>query len=202
MAKRFICIEETNQHINEFSIGYITNPNLNTNKAFREQVKVGLKSTFGPSTNTHIGKTLLKDNTRVLALVMFYENRKTKSREMFRVLSCVIYTIISKYVFIKYVGSEKSKLSYLRPDVSGRYKHLDKDYDNVLGFGIPDLLLNLLSCKCFSKNNEYVAILKCPHRMSEYYFNKGFIIFDCDEENLKRLPSQVKNRIGTEVTIN
>ena len=38
--------------------------------------------------------------------------------------------------------------------------------------------------------------------MSEYYFNKGFIIFDCDEENLKRLPSQVKDRVGAEVAVN
>ena len=90
----------------------------------------------------------------------------------------------------------------MRLGVSGRYKHLDKHYDNVLGFVIPYLSLNLLSCQGFSKNNEPVVILKCPHRMFEYYFNKGFIIFDCDEKSLKRLPSQVKNRFGAEVTIN
>ena len=38
--------------------------------------------------------------------------------------------------------------------------------------------------------------------MSEYYFNKGLVIFDCDEVNLKRLPSQVKYRVGAEVKIN
>ena len=53
---------------------------------------------------------------------------------MFRVLSCVIYTIISNYVCIDYLGAEKTKLSDLRLGVAGRYKHLDKDYDNVLGF--------------------------------------------------------------------
>ena len=111
---------------------------------------------------------------------------------MFRVLSCVIYTIIGKYVCMDYLGSEKAKLSDLRLGVSGRYKNLDKNYDNVLGFGIPDLLLNLLSCQGFLKNNESVVILKCPHRMSEYYFNKRFMIFDCDEENLKRLPYLIK----------
>ena len=97
---------------------------------------------------------------------MVYENRKN-TRKMFRVLSCVIYTIIRKYVCIDYLGYEKSKLSDLRLGISGRYKHLDKNYDNVLGFRIPDLLLNLLSCQGFSKNNESVVILKCPHRMSE-----------------------------------
>ena len=76
MAKIYIWLEETNHRINEFSIGYTMNPNLHKKKAFKEQLKVCLKNMFGPSTNTHIGKILLKDNTRVLELVMFYENMK------------------------------------------------------------------------------------------------------------------------------
>ena len=71
-----------------------------------------------------------------------------------------------------------------------------------MGIGIPDLLLNLLSCHGFSKNSESVVMLKFPHRMPEYYFNKGFFIFDCDEVTLKRLPSQVKDRVGAEVAVN
>ena len=35
MAKPFIWINETKQHINEFKIVYIINPGLNANKAFR-----------------------------------------------------------------------------------------------------------------------------------------------------------------------
>ena len=91
--------------------------------------------------------------------------------------------MIRNYVCIDYLGSEKSKLSDLRLGISGRYKNLDKNYDNVLGFGIPDLLLNLLYFQGFLRNNESVVILKCPHRMFEYYFNKGFIIFNCYENN-------------------
>ena len=34
MAKRYIWIEETNQRINEFSIGYVMNPNLHKKKVF------------------------------------------------------------------------------------------------------------------------------------------------------------------------
>ena len=44
MAKSYIWLEEKNQRINEFYIGYMMNPNLNTNKTFREQVKVCLKT--------------------------------------------------------------------------------------------------------------------------------------------------------------
>ena len=75
MAKSCIWLEERYQRINEFSIGYIINPNLHKNKVFRKQVKVCIKNTFGTSTNAHIGKIFLKENTRVLELVMFYENR-------------------------------------------------------------------------------------------------------------------------------
>ena len=125
------------------------NQNLHKKKDFKEQVKGCFKNTFGPSTNMHIGKILLKKNTRVLALVMFYENRNNNKKKMFRVLSYVIYTIIRKYVCIDYLVSDKSKLSDLRLGVSGMYKHFDMDYENVLGIGIPDLLFNLLSCQGF-----------------------------------------------------
>ena len=115
---------------------------------------------------------MIEKNTRVLALVIFYDNRKKFTRKMFRVSSCVIYTIIGKYVFIDYLGSDKSKLSDLRLGVTGTYKCFDTDYDSVLGIGIPDILLNCFSCHGFSKNNESIVILKCTHMMSEYYFIK------------------------------
>ena len=98
-------------------------------------------------------------------------------RKLFRVLSCVIYTIIF------YLGPEKSKLSDLKIGCTGSNKHNGMDYNNVLVIVIPDLLLNLLSCHGFLKNNDSVVILKCPNRMSEYYFNKGLVIFECDEDN-------------------
>ena len=150
MDKSYICLEETNQRINEFSIGYRMKPNFHKNKYFKEQVKGCLKKTFVPYTNIHIGKISSK-NIIVLALVMFYENRKIYTWKIFRVLSFLIYTIISKYVCIDYLGSEKSTLIYLSLGVTGRYEHFDTDYDNILGIGIPDLLLNLLSCHGFSK---------------------------------------------------
>ena len=47
------------------------NPHLNMNKAFKYQVKTCLSNTFGADTNIHIYKTLMKRDTRVLALVIF-----------------------------------------------------------------------------------------------------------------------------------
>ena len=64
------------------------------------------------------------------------------------------------------------------------------------------MLINLLSCHGFLRNNYSVIILKFTNRTFVYYFNKGFIIFDYDKNNLERLPSEVKDRVGAEVTDN
>ena len=107
ISKSYIWLEETNQRINDFSIGYTMNPTLYRNRDFKDQVKVCFNHTFGPDTISHINKTLQKKNTRVLALVIFYESEKTIIRKLFRVLSCVIYTIIDKCVCIDYLGYDK-----------------------------------------------------------------------------------------------
>ena len=91
MAKSYIWIEEKNQRINELSIGYMMSPNLSMNKVFREQVKVCMKTTFYTSTMTHTSKILLKPNTRVLSLVMFFENRKKCKENVQSVELCNIY---------------------------------------------------------------------------------------------------------------
>ena len=51
-------------------------------------------------------------------------------------------------------------------------------------------------------NNDSIVILKCPNRMSQYYFNKGFIQLTCDEDHLKKVPVKVKYRVGAELKVN
>ena len=65
----------------------------------KEQVNKCMKTTFGAIKQPHIKTTSAKKETRVLALLMFYETRQNP-RKAFKVLSCVIYTIISNYVCI------------------------------------------------------------------------------------------------------
>ena len=60
MSQSCIWLEETNQHINEFSIGYMMNPNLSINKYFKEQVKICMKNIFGTITQQHISQILSK----------------------------------------------------------------------------------------------------------------------------------------------
>ena len=60
MAKHFIWIEETEERINDFLIGYMINPTLNITKIFIEQVNKCMKTTFGAITQPHIQITLEK----------------------------------------------------------------------------------------------------------------------------------------------
>ena len=112
--------------------------------------------------------------------------------KFFKVLSCVIYTIISNYVCIDYLACESKKLSELPVYFGGSFKHGNKSYDKILGIGIPYLLMNLMSCHEFLKNINYVVILKFPKRMLEYYSSKGFNHFDCDTNNLANITNEVK----------
>ena len=81
-------------------------------------------------------------------------------------------------------------------------KHEGMDYDNLFGIGIPDIFMNMLSCQGFINNNDSIVILKCLNRMSQYYFNKGFIQLTCDEDHLKKNPEKVKERVGAELEVN
>ena len=60
VSKSFIWINETKQRINEFIIGYMINPGLNVNKAFRKQVENFMYTTFGEITQPFIKTTLEK----------------------------------------------------------------------------------------------------------------------------------------------
>ena len=81
-------------------------------------------------------------------------------------------------------------------------KHEGMDYDNLFGIGITDILLNMLSCRGFLNNNESIVILKCTNRMSEYYFNKGFIQLPCDEDHLNKRTKFEEQIVGAEPKVN
>ena len=68
---------------------------------------------FGTITQCFI-KYVVK--TCVLALVMIYETRHKNATKYLRVLSCVIYTIIDKYICIYYIVCKYKKLNVICMD--------------------------------------------------------------------------------------
>ena len=65
------------------------NKKLNINKTFRVKVQKCMNNIFGPSTQSFIKATLAENNTRVLALLLFYKTRDNPKKD-FKLLSCVI----------------------------------------------------------------------------------------------------------------
>ena len=84
----------------------------------------------------------------------------------------------------------------------GGSKHGDKSFDKILGIGIPDLSMNLMSCHGFLRKINYAIILKCPQRILEYYFSRGFTILVCNYNNFSKLPNELKEIIFVEETDN
>ena len=113
MSKRKMYIEITNEQINEFYFAYMCNPTLYKHKVFKEQVKLCLNNTFGADTNKQINVILKRPNTRVIALILIYEHGSYSTIKIFKVLSCVVYTIIDKYVCIDYLCTINKILSEL-----------------------------------------------------------------------------------------
>ena len=90
------------------------NPNLYVNKLFKEQLEKFMNNTFGALKQTLIKNTMSKKNTSVLALLMFHETRGINPGKYFRVLNCVIYTIIYNYVCIYYLAYQlKDQVKFL-----------------------------------------------------------------------------------------
>ena len=83
-SKRKVFIEVTNERINEFSFAYMCNSHFHINKMFTDQVKICLSSTFGPDTVKQINVILKKRNTRVIALIMIYEQGNFSTIKVFK----------------------------------------------------------------------------------------------------------------------
>ena len=65
---------------------------------------------------------------------MFHETIVENPNENFRVLICVIYTMIENYVCIDYVACQFKKIS----EISMGSKHVENISNRILGIGIPD----------------------------------------------------------------
>ena len=72
----------------QFQVECVSYLNLKQNKTFMEQVDKCLSYKFDIKTSQQTSKTLKQDNGSVIAIIMFYENRKSR---ISKVLSVVVY---------------------------------------------------------------------------------------------------------------
>ena len=69
-------------------------------------------------------------------------------------------------------------------------------FNILLGIGIPELLLNLVSCHGFMKKPNSTVILNCQSRLINNYLEKGFYIIERDPKQKSMLSNDVILRIN------
>ena len=104
-----------------------------------------------------IKNSMIQKNTSVMALVLIYENNGKDTKIVYIVLSCVVYNLIENYVCIDHILCQSKKLC----DISSNPTFKETSFNLLLGIGIPELLLNLLSCHEFMKISNSTVILNC-----------------------------------------
>ena len=100
---------------------------------------------------------LKKNNKCVMELIMFYENNGEKPKKMYRVLICVLYSLMENYVCIGYLLCQSKTLGTISSNII--FKRTSSNI--LIGIGIPELLLNLVSCHGLMKKLNSTIILKC-----------------------------------------
>ena len=118
--------------------------------SFKEQVEINLAKYFSVEKMMPVRKVLKIGNTRVLSLLMFYENRKN----MFsKVLSSVVYFIMHNCVCADCLCLHQSKLSF----ANKLFKN--KTFNNISEICIPELSMNIISFHGLVNNNKSTVIL-------------------------------------------
>ena len=106
---------------------------------------------------------------------------------MYGVLSFVVFSLIDNYVCIDYLPCQS---------ISSNPTFEDTSFNTLLGIGIIELLLDLLSCHGFTKKPNSTVILNCLTRPINNYLAKGFYIIEKSTDQSSLLPNDVRLRIN------
>ena len=85
-------------------------------------------------------------DTRVIAQIMFNETNGKPPKILYRVLGCVLYSILKNYVCIDYISCQSKTLSRISYNMIFEQPSLNI----LLGIGNPEVLLNLVYCHGFT----------------------------------------------------
>ena len=166
------------------------NPELNITKAFKVQAEINIEISFSAGTMMPVRKLLPKGNTRLFTLIFFYESRKNTK---FKVLSSIVYFIMDDIVCVDFMCFPETKI-HVTCKVQG---FGNRTYNAVSIIGIPEILMNIISCHGFVNNTKSAVILLCRNKLVDYYLQKRFIFskqfkslleffFTCETKNPHR----------------
>ena len=115
---------------------------------------------------------LINKNTCVMALIMISENNGEIPKTLYIVLSFVFYSLIYNYFCVDFLSYQSKILG----SISSSPTFDDTSFNILLGIGITELLLNLVSCHGFMKKQNSTVILNCQNGLINNYSSKVFHI--------------------------
>ena len=104
---------------------------------------------------------------------------------------CCLYSHRQLCVYLLYVVSIKTLCS-----ISSNPTFKETVFNLLLGIGIPELLLNLVSCHGFMTKSNSTVTLNFRSRLINNYLSKGFFIIEQGSKQLNLIPNYVISRIN------
>ena len=171
----------------QFQVGLMSNPGLNMNKAFKEQVGSNTELTFDLKTMIPTRKLLREEKSHVISLLIFYKTRKIM---MYKVLGSLVHCTIENYFYLYYLCLQQAEL-YLASKISENTK-----FNEISGIVIPELLMNIMSCHGFMNEKKLTVMLSCCRKLVKYYLSKSFVVIENNSNVFRDVPLRVKQRIN------
>ena len=109
---------------------------------------------------------------------------------MYKVLGCVVYSLIDNYVYIDYLLFRSKTLSSFLSNTTFE----QTSFNILLGIGVPELLLNLVSCHGFMKKPNSTVILNFQYHLVKTYLEKVFYVIESDSKQKFMLPNNLELR--------
>ena len=109
-----------------------------------------------------------------MVLIMIYENNGKDTKTVYVVLSVAVYNLIENYVCIDYLPCQSKTLC----DISINPTFKETSFNLLLGIGIPEMSLNLVSCHGFMNKFNSTVILNFLSRLIKNYLSRIFLIIE------------------------
>ena len=107
-------------------------------------------------------------------------------------LGSVTYFIMNKYLYVGCTCLQKYPLYLEHKGFENR------KLNDISGIGIPELLMNIMSCHGFVNYEKSTVIFSCHRKLITYYLSKGFVIPNNNSSALRDVPLRVKKRMNNE----
>ena len=116
---------------------------------------------------------------------MFYNNRNTL---MYTLIGAVISTIIDEYICHDSMDLLQEKLS------KHNYNFKKKNFNDLSGLGLPEILMNIMSCHVLVKSSIPTVILTYRNALVPYYLSKLFVVIEIEVGGVDNIPIILKNK--------